>query len=175
MSKKKVDVCIKHSEVLERFAVSNDEQGITELLNRVEPYTKSGFVIKATMESTGNLWIKIYDALQKNGTDVSLANPLKTKAIAEAKIKTDKIDAAILADLARAGLVSKSYVPDKDVSEARALVRHRIELAQRNTQLKNKIHNILDKYLLRYEGRLFTNKGIEWLDSQKLSMVYRLT
>ena len=56
ISKKRVDVCIKHSEVLERFTVSNDEHGITELLNRVEPYTKSGFMIKATMESTGNLW-----------------------------------------------------------------------------------------------------------------------
>ncbi len=166
-------MCIKHSEVIERFTVSNDEHGITELLQRIEPYTKQGSVIKAAMESTGNLWIKIYDALQKHGVDISLANPLKTRAIAEAKIKTDKIDAAILADLARADLVAKSYVPDKDTSEFRALVRHRIELAQRNTQLKNKIHNILDKYLLRYEGILFTNKGIEWLNSQKLSMVDR--
>ena len=58
--------------------------------------------------------VKIYDALQKNGIDISLANPLKTKAIAEAKIKTDKIDATILADLARADLVAKCYVPDKN-------------------------------------------------------------
>lgn len=84
----------------------------------------------------------MYEVLEKHGIDISLVNPLKTKAIAEAKIKYDKLDASILAALARADLVARCYVPDKNTREVRALIRHRIDLAERNTQLKNKIHNI---------------------------------
>jgi transposase len=49
--------------------------------------------ITAVSESTGNLWLKTYQAFEKYNIDVKLANPLKTKAIAEERIKTDKIDA----------------------------------------------------------------------------------
>ena len=46
---------------------------------------------------------------------VKLANPLKTRAIAEAKVKTDKLDSKILAHLLRADLIAECYVPSKDV------------------------------------------------------------
>jgi hypothetical protein len=69
---------------------------------------------------------------------------LKTRAIAEARIKYDKLDASILADLAGADLISKCYVPDKYIREIRTLIRHRIDLARRRTQLKNKLHTTLD-------------------------------
>jgi transposase len=72
--------------------------------------------------------------------------------IAENRIKSDKLDSAILADLARVDLVSRSYVPDRQTRDVRSLVRYRIDLAQRRTQVKNKVHNILDKYNLRYQG-----------------------
>jgi len=150
--------------------VSNDHGGIAELLQRLERY-RDMYTIKGAIESTGNLWINMYEALEQNGIDISLANPLKTRAIAEARIKYDKLDAAILADLARADLISRCYVPDKHIREVRALVRHRVDLARRNTQLKNRIHSILDKYMLRYEGELFSKKGLEWLASQSLSSI----
>ncbi len=44
----------------------------------------------------------MYDALEHHGINISLANPLKTRDIAEARIKYDKLDASILADLAGA-------------------------------------------------------------------------
>lgn len=47
----------------------------------------------AVCESTGNLWLKTYQAFEKYNIDIKLANPLKTKAIAESRIKTDKLDA----------------------------------------------------------------------------------
>jgi transposase len=52
------------------------------------------------------MWIRIHDTLEENGIDTILANPYKTKIIAEAKIKSDKLDARILADLLRADLIS---------------------------------------------------------------------
>lgn len=77
MSKKKAVVCLKYSKMIESFSVSNDERRIANLLQRVEPYIKEGFTIKSAMESTGNLWISLYDALEGYSLDVSLVNPLR--------------------------------------------------------------------------------------------------
>ena len=55
----------------------------------------------AVCESTVNLWLKTYQAFEKYSIGVKIANPLKTKAIAEAKIKTDTLDARTLAHLLR--------------------------------------------------------------------------
>lgn len=63
------------------------------------------------MESTGNLRVNLYEALEENGVSVVLANPLKMKAIASAKIKNDKVDARVLAYLLRGGLVAECYIP----------------------------------------------------------------
>ena len=164
--------------------MTNNEEGIIMLINKLEKYININIninnnkkekeeeedclIIKTAIESTGNLWINMYEALerQKKGVDISLANPLKTKAIAEAKIKFDKLDTSILADLARADLISKCYVPDKETRDIRSLVRHRIDLSRRRTQLKNKVHNLIDKYMLKYnKGDIFSNIGLKWLAS----------
>jgi transposase len=174
ISKSKANICLKEdSKVLENFIVTNDEEGITTLINKLGKYIninnkkeqeENCLIIKTAIESTGNLWINMYEALERQkGVDISLANPLKTKAIAEAKIKYDKLDASILADLARADLISKCYVPDKEIRDIRSLVRHRIDLSRRRTQLKNKVHNLLDKYMLKYKGDIFSKIGLQWL------------
>jgi len=51
-----------------------------------------------------------------------LANQYKTKVITEAKIKSDKLDAKILADLLRTGLVYESNVPAKEFREKREVL-----------------------------------------------------
>lgn len=65
------------------------------------------------LESTGNLWLKTYEVLEEHGIPVKLANPLKTRAIAEARIKTDKLTARILAQLLRADLIPECYIPSR--------------------------------------------------------------
>ncbi|MGA9155093.1 MAG: hypothetical protein WBZ36_31305 [Candidatus Nitrosopolaris sp.] len=65
--------------------------------------------------------IRIHDTLEENGIDTILVNPYKTKIIAEAKIKSDKLDARILADLLRTDLVYESYVPTKEFREKERL------------------------------------------------------
>ena len=69
------------------------------------------------MESTGNLWVNLYEAVEANDVKAVLANPLKMRAIASAKIKNDKVDARVLASLLRGGLVAECYVPPRDVRE----------------------------------------------------------
>ena len=62
---------------------------------------------KAVVESTGNMWLKTYEAFESKGVEVKLANPVKTRAIAEARVKTDTLDCRTLAHLLRADLIAE--------------------------------------------------------------------
>jgi transposase len=97
---------------------------------------------KVVMESSC-VWYNIYEYLSKEKhLDVVLSNPIKTKAIASAKIKTDKLDALKLANLLRGGYIAECYVPDRKIMDLRELVRHRLALVRIRTRMKNKIHGI---------------------------------
>jgi transposase len=156
---------VESGKVLEQVPFKNSGDGLTYLIHRIKPYGEA----KAVLESTGNFWLKSYEALEKADIHVSLSNPLKTRAIAEARIKTDKIDAKLLAHLLRANLVAESYVPNKETRDRRALLRHRSSVVKTRTEIKNRVHNQLDKYDLQPEySDLFGNKGIEWLRTLQL-------
>ena len=151
------------------FFFENNSKGIANLVSTLN------IEDKVVMESTGNLWLNIYDTLDSKKIKVVLANPMKTKAIASAKVKTDKVDARILAHLLRADLVAESYVPAGDVREMRALVRHRLSLVKMRTMVKNKVHAVTDKYSYHCEySDMFGKAGLEWLKSQKVSELDRL-
>ena len=68
--------------------------------------------------------------LEDEGFEVKLSHPLKTKAIAYAKVKTDKVDSATLAHLLRSNLLPLSYVPEKPVRLNRELLRYRASLVR---------------------------------------------
>jgi transposase len=95
------------------------------------------------MESS-SAWYNIYSYLsEEKHLNVVLSNPVKTRAIASAKIKTDKLDAAKLANLLRGDYVVECYVPDRKIMDLRELVRHRAALVRMRTKVKNKIHSII--------------------------------
>jgi transposase len=124
---------------------------------------------KVVMESTANLWLNIYDAIDSKNIKVVLANPMKTKAIASARVKTDKVDAKILAHLLRADLVAESYVPPQQIREIRALMRHRLSLTKMRTMVKNKVHALTDKYGYRCEfSDMFGVSGLKWLKALEM-------
>ena len=98
--------------------------------------------------------------LEDHGVDTILANPRKTKLIAEAKIKSDKLDARTLATLLQGNLVFESYVPPKAKQEERTLIRHRASLVKTRTEIRNRIHAILAKHELQHDySDLFGKKG----------------
>src|SRR6476659_7591100 len=151
--------------MLDEFFFGNDMSGIHNMLSRIQSHGK-GATIRAVLESTGNMWIRIHDTLEENGIDTKLANPYKTRIIAEAKIKSDKLDARILSDLLRTDLIYESYVPKRDDRDKRSLVRHRITLSRTKTKLANKVHSTLDKYAHQTDlTDIFSKSGIEWLKS----------
>lgn len=162
--KKLCRACIKDRDgrVHGELTFPNKGHGIEMLLEAIE-----GKKAKAVIESTGNLWLRLYLSLEEAGVVVFLANPRKTRAIAEARLKNDKVDASTLADLLRADLVAPCYVPPAEVRELRGLIRHRMNLVRDRTKVKNRVHALLDKYELEaFRGTdLFGKAGMEWLKS----------
>ena len=124
------------------------------------------------MESTGNLWLNFYNTLDEKNIRVVLANPMKTRAIASAKIKSDKVDTRIVAHLLRSNLIAESYVPPREI---RFLVRHRFSLVRMRTMVKNRVHAITDRYGYRCPYTdAFGRSGREWLQSLELGELDRL-
>jgi transposase len=130
--------------------------------------------IIAAMEATRS-WYWLYDLLEENGIEVKLSHPLKTKAIASAKIKNDKIDSKVLAHLLRADLLPLSYVPERDIRMLRQLLRYRASLVRIQTGTKNRIHAILAKNNIFHDfSDLFGKQGKEFLNSLPLAEIYRM-
>ena len=94
---------------------------------------------KIVIESS-SIWEYIYEMLEEMKFEIKLANPIKTRTIAEARIKTDSIDASTLCDLLRANLICESYIPPKEIRNLRNIMRQRKTIVKGQTQIKNKIH-----------------------------------
>lgn len=78
--------------------------------------------------------------------DVALVHPLKIRAIAEARIQTDKISADILCDLLHSNILPETYVPNKKTREDKSVLRQRMFFLRAQTMVKNRIYDILDQH-----------------------------
>jgi transposase len=100
---------------------------------------------------------------------------LKTRIIAEAKVKTDKVDAEILARLLAADFLPPVWVPDIFTDQLRHWVSHRQGLVTQRTQAKNRIHAILHRNLVITEvSDLFGKAGRESLAQVELPAAERM-
>jgi transposase len=110
--KKRCQACLKDEKgrLVEELSIPNTTEGAEQLARMLTTYGEA----KIVLESTGNLRIRLYDTLNQHAPTfkVVLANPNKTRIIAEAKIKNDRMDARVLADLVRAD--STRWVPSQD-------------------------------------------------------------
>lgn len=152
--------------VKERGTVSNTKEELHRFLG---PFCPGVAVVEATRN-----WGLIYDWLEEVLDDVALAHPLKVKAIAEARIKTDKISAEILADLLRAGLLPRAYAPGKQTRDPKNVLRQRMFFVRVQTMVKNRIYDILDRQpdvvcqAPADVSDLFGTAGIQWLGQMVL-------
>ncbi len=137
------------------------EEKIQNSLQNIQKFFTNIKDAKVVMESS-NTWYHLYKLLSKK-YHVILSNPVKTKAIASAKIKTDKIDARILADLLRGGYIAECYVPDDATMQLRELVRYRADLVKARTRAKNRIHSILLMNGIRIQAEPFTRDFVKKL------------
>lgn len=127
----------------------------------------------ATVEATFN-WFWFVDLLENLTDETILAHPGKTKAILQARAKTDKIDSKGLAELTRTNLIPRVYIPPKEIRDIRELLRYRTGLVRYRTSLKNKSHSILHKNgILHSFSDLFSKRGKQWLDELPLRPCYQ--
>ena len=107
--------------------------------------------LSVAIEASYN-WLYYFRVLETITPNITVAHPLKTRIIGEAKIKTDKIDSGALAYMLRADMLPKVYIPTRVAMENKVLLRSRISLVRLRTQIKNKIHAIIDRNRDCYSG-----------------------
>jgi transposase len=124
---------------------------------------------EVVLEATGNTYA-IARLLERQVGRVVISNPQKTRAIAEAKVKTDKVDAAVLAQLLAAGFLPAVWLPDQATFALRRQVTRRAHIVRQRTRLKNQVQSILHRNLVPRcpAADLFGRKGRAWLAAQDL-------
>jgi transposase len=123
---------------------------------------------QVVLEATVNTWA-VADALSAHAGRVVVSNPLRTKAIASAKVKTDKVDAITLAQLLAADFIPEVWIPDTETRDRRREVAHRATLVRQQTMLRNRIEAALHRNLVECpHADTFGKSGRLWLDSVEL-------
>jgi transposase len=159
--------CVKDEKgnVIDRARIFTRPSAIKGYLKRFKERDSLKLVLEPVSQ-----WYFYADLISRLGVEVKLANPLKVKAIASAKIKTDTIDANTLCDLLRANLLPEAYFSSPEVRFWKEMTRFRASLIHLRTQVKNKIHSLLSKNGLDHPFTdLFGVAGRKWLKSLKLA------
>ena len=167
LHKKSSEIVVKtkDGEQVKEGRVKSEKEPIEEFFEEIDEQIK--LAIEASPQSQ-----YFYDLIERLGIDVVLANPLKTRLIAEERIKTDSVDANALCDLARGNLLPTCYVPEKDIRRLRETARTRVSLGKVKGNFKNHIKGILNRKKIDYPGsELFNQKGLNWLKSLNHNMI----
>ena len=124
---------------------------------------------QVVIESTTNAW-HVYDLLSPWVERVAVANPIRVKQIAQARVKTDIRDTLILARLLAANLVPEVWVPPAHVRELRQLLSQRRQLVETHTQIVNRMHSVAHRHHLNHaRGKRFNEKTTGWQKDKRLS------
>jgi transposase len=129
---------------------------------------------RVVIESTTNAW-HVYDLLAPLVSEVLVANPMKVKQIACARVKTDNKDTLILARLLAANLVPSVWVPPKHVRELRQFISQRRKLANMHTQVVNRMHSVAHRHHLNHpKGKDLQPKNTTWQKEGSLSRLEKM-
>lgn len=139
--------------------------------DRLEAFARSNLTQDdhVVVEATGNA-AAVAEVLAPHVGQVVIANPKQVRLIAHAKIKTDSIDAAVLAKLYASGFLPEVWVPDERTQALRRQVSRREQLVRQRTRLKNIVQSILHAHLVPPcpHADLFGPSGRAWLAAQAL-------
>ena len=157
-------------DVHKRFAeVAVHEDGALRRLGRIETAQLRLFAQSlgpqdhVVLESTAMTWA-IAELLAEHAGRVTVSNPMRTRAIASAKVKTDKIDAKVLAQLGAADFLPEVWAPDEVTRALRRRVAHRSSLVCQRTRLRNQVHAVLARNLIDAPVTdVFGQGGRRWL------------
>lgn len=135
ISKAVLDVYIDHND--EHFQVSNDEAGVAQLIERLQPLG----ITLVVLEATGGLERLVVSMLSAHEIPLALANPRRVRAFGTTlgKAKTDKLDAQLLAQYGRVLGLSPTVVCDEPTQQLAVLVTRRRQLVETQVAEKNRL------------------------------------
>jgi transposase len=121
------------------------------------------------IEATGNA-TAVAAVIAPHVGRVVIANPRQVRLIAEARIKTDKIDATVLARLYASGFLPEVWIPDQRTLALRRQVTRRNQIVRQRARLKTILRSILHAHLVPPcpHADLLGPKGRAWLLGQAL-------
>src|SRR5436305_1636070 len=151
-----VAVVSQDGEVLANRNVPNGVQPILKVIGGLPAGTPAAF-------EAAFGWGWLVQLLEDYGFEPHLVHPLQCKAIASARLKNDKVDAAILAQLLRADLLPEAWIAPPAVRQLRALLRHRAGLVRLRTQQQNRIHAVVADFGYDRAGSYLSGPGRGWL------------
>ncbi|WP_367783637.1 IS110 family transposase [Streptococcus pluranimalium] len=132
----------------------------TIALQNALTWLEENHVTHVFFESTGQYWVPLFNIFSDSELTLVLANPQHIKNVPGRK--TDMKDAEWIAQLGRCGLIAPSYIPSSEVLQLRLLTRRLRSYKQRQTQVKNEIHNLLQRAnikLTSYLSDIFSKTG----------------
>jgi transposase len=143
---------------LRRFR--NTRLGVQALLDDLQQLSEPATI---GLEATGHYWLALHDELVRAGHTVQVLNPLQTHAYRKTtvrKVKSDRKDAWLIADVVRIGRGRAAYVPDETILQLRELTRFRWGLVDQIGDAKRRLLTILDRVFPEYES-LFSDVFIK--------------
>jgi len=141
---KSVSACIRIVKGKQVETVEATFPTFTEDLEQLRDWLIRNRIQRVAMESTGVYWRPVWNILERQPAklDLLLLNPQHVKALPGHK--TDRVDAARIAELTQYGLVRASFVPPQEIRELRDLVRRRVHLQQDRSRVSSRIHRLLE-------------------------------
>ncbi len=162
-----VTVLEADGEEREQRKLSMDQRTLREYFGRISKPAK------VAVEATFN-WYYFLNVMEPLGLELHLVHAQKTKAIASARIKHDKLDSRVLARLLHAGFIAEAWIAPQGVRELRQLLRHRTRTVRGATRAKNSVHGVLNREGIEAPiEALFGAKGRAFLEEVKLRELER--
>lgn len=161
LSKENIEVAILEASgnVVERFRASNTKTGLARIEKQLAKDDRVG------MEA-GTLCFPVHDYFASRGFDAWVGDPKRMRVIWDCDHKFDGKDAREIANLLRANMFPRIFIPAPAGLQERELVRARFDVVDEGTRVKNKIHAFLVRNDVQpqLKGKALFNKvGLKWL------------
>ncbi len=129
---------------------------------------------QVALETTGNA-LKIARILERHVGGVLVADTRNLRAMTHAKVKNDRVDARMLAQLLAAGMLPGTWLCDEPTRILRRRIARRNQLVRGRTRAKNQIHAVIRNLGGRAGTRRLVKQGLGWLASLELPVDERET
>ncbi len=162
-----VTVMDGQGEIVKRAKVQNHPDTLLAFFGQLKDE------VTVAVEATWN-WYWLQELFEDHRIPMKLVHPQRAKAIACARIKTDKIDSEILAHLLRTDLLPEAYIPTRETRLLRERLRYRASLVRLVAQLRHKLHAVVAKNGLRLPNRnILGKKSLSYLREISLADAFR--